>query len=102
MHEFPARHWGVEVEILQIDCAVACTLCGDDAVEMKFDHDHVNGGGTTIPRICDAIATNGKASAIGIGLFRAIVDTYASVRDIFASVDRDILTSDEDDPIGAD
>ena len=82
MHEFWACHWGVEVEILQIDGEVACTLCGDDTVEMNFDHDHVNGGGTTIPGVSDAIAANGEASAIGISLLRMIVDTHPSIGDI--------------------
>ncbi len=53
MHQFRAYHWGVEVEILQIDGAVAYTLCGDDAVEMNLDCDHDDGGGTTIPGIGD-------------------------------------------------
>jgi hypothetical protein len=101
VHEFRACHRGVEVEILQIDCVLACTLCGDDAVEMNFDHDHVNGGGTTILRISDGIAANGKVSLIGIGFFRAIVDTRASVRDVCALVDRDIVASDEDNCVGA-
>ncbi len=68
---------------------------------MNFDRDHVNGGGTTISGMGDAIAANGKASAIGIGLLRAIVDTHASIRDVFASVDRDVIASDEDDCVGA-
>jgi hypothetical protein len=68
---------------------------------MNFDHDHVHGGGTTIPRIGDAIATGSKASAIGIGLLRAIVDAHASVRDVFALVDWDVLLSDEDNCVGA-
>ncbi len=55
MHEFWACHQGVEVEILQINGAVASILCGDDAGEVKFDHDHVNGGGTAIPRVGDVI-----------------------------------------------
>ncbi len=101
MHEFRACHWGVEVEILQIHCAVARTLCGDNAVEMNFDRDHVHNGGTAIPGIGDAIGANGKASAIEIGLLRAIVDLHASVHDVFASVDRDVVSSDEDDHVGA-
>ncbi len=68
---------------------------------MNFDHDHVHGGGTAIPGIGDVIAANGKASAIGIGLLRAIVDAHASVRDVFASVYRDVVLSDEDNRIGA-
>ncbi len=68
---------------------------------MNFDRDHVHGGGTTIPGIGDAIAANGKVSAIGIGLLRAIVDAHASVRDVFASVDWDVFLSDEDNHVGA-
>jgi hypothetical protein len=101
LHEFWACHWGVEVEIFQIDCAVARTFCGNNAVEMNFDHDHVHSGGTAIPGISDVIAANGKASAIGIGLLRAIVDAHASVCDVFALVDRDIVSSDEGDHVGA-
>ncbi len=83
MHEFRVCHQGVEVEILQIDGAVACTLCGDDTVEMNLDCDHVDGGGTGIPGILgDAIAANGEASAIGISLLRMIVDTHPSIGDI--------------------
>ncbi len=53
------------------------------------------------PGIGDAIAANGKASAIGIGLLMAIVDAHASVRDIFASVDWDVISSDEGNHVGA-
>ncbi len=95
MHEFLACHWGVEVGILQVDGAVACALCGDNAVEVNFDRDHVNGGGTPIPGVGDAIAANGEASAIGIGLLRTIVDAHASVCDVFALVDRDVILCDE-------
>ncbi len=77
------------------------TLCGDNAVEMNFDCDHVHGRGTTIPRIGDVNAANGKASAIGISLLRAIIDAHVSVRDVFASVGRDIILSDEDNHVGA-
>ncbi len=94
-------HWGVEVEILQIDGAVACTLCGDDAVEVNFDRDHVNSGGTAIRGVGDAIAAKGEASAIGIGLLRTIVDAHASARDVFALVDRDVILSNEDYRDGA-
>jgi hypothetical protein len=68
---------------------------------MNLDCDHVNGGGTTIPRIGDVIATNGEASAIGISLLRRIVDTHAPVRDVFALVDRDTISSNEDNCVGA-
>jgi hypothetical protein len=99
--EFRAYHQGVEVEILQNDGAVACTLCGDDAVEVNLYCEHVDGGSTAIPRIGDAIAANGEVNAIGIGLLRTIVDAHVPVCDIFALVDLDVISSNEDKPVGA-
>ncbi len=99
-HEFRAYHQGVEVEILQINGAVVCTLC-EDAAEMNLDCDQVNGGGNAIPGIGDAIATDSEASAIGIGLLRMIVDAHMPICDVFASVDRDVVLSNEDDHVGA-
>ncbi len=94
-------HWGVEVDILQINGAVACTLCGDEAVEMNLDCDHVSSGGTAIPGIGDAIATDGEASAIGIGLLRTIVDAHVPIRDVFVLVDWDVVLSNKDNCVGA-
>jgi hypothetical protein len=68
---------------------------------MNLDCDHVNGGGTAISRIGDAIATDGEASVIGIGLLRTIVDAHAPVCDVFASVNRDVVSSNEDNRVGA-
>ncbi len=96
MHDFRAYHQGVKVEILQINGAILCTLCGDDTVEMNLDCDHVNDGGITTPGIVEMIAANCEASAIGIGLFRTIVDAHAPVFDVFALVDQDLFLSNED------
>jgi hypothetical protein len=84
-----------------MDGAVACPICGDNAVEVNLDCDHVNGGGTTIPGIGDAISADGEASAIGIGLLRTIVDAHVPVCDVFASVDWDVVSSNTDNRVGA-
>ena len=47
-HVFWACHWSIEVEILEVNCAVACTIGQDDTVDMKLDRDHVDSGRTTI------------------------------------------------------
>jgi hypothetical protein len=99
-HEFRANHRSVEVEILQIDGTVVCTLCGDDAVEVNLNCDHVDGGGTAIPGIGDAIAVNLEASAIWISLLRMIVDAHVPVCDVFVS-DRDVVLSNEGNCVGA-
>jgi hypothetical protein len=67
---------------------------------MNLDCDHVNGGGTAIPGIGDAIVAEGEASAIGIGLLGTIVDAHGPVCDVFASVDWDVVSSNEDDHVG--
>jgi hypothetical protein len=68
---------------------------------MNFDRDHVNSWDTAIPGIGDAIAANGEASAIGIGLLRMIVNAHPPVQEVFALVDWDIVSSNEDDCVGA-
>jgi hypothetical protein len=101
VHEFRVYHWCVEVEILQIDGAVVCILCGDDTVEMNLDCDHVDGGGTAILGIDDVVAANSEASEIGIGLLRMVVDAHAAVCDVFALVDWDVVLSNEDNCVSA-
>jgi hypothetical protein len=68
---------------------------------MNFDRGHVNGGGTAISGVGDAIAANGEASAIWISLLRMIVDTHASVREAISLVDWDVVSSNEDYRVGA-
>jgi hypothetical protein len=68
---------------------------------MNLDCDHVDSGGTAISGIGDAIAANSEGSAIRIGLLRRIVDAHAPVCDGFALVNRDIISSNEDDCVGA-
>jgi hypothetical protein len=50
VHVFRLVHWGVEVEILQVNGAISCVHCWDDAVEMELDSDHVNGRCATVTR----------------------------------------------------
>jgi hypothetical protein len=47
-HVFWPVLWGVEVEILQVNGAIVCIVCSDDAVEMELDSDHVNGRCATV------------------------------------------------------
>ena len=68
---------------------------------MNLDCDHVSSGGTAIPGIGDAIATDGEASAIGIGLLRTIVDAHVPIRDVFVLVDWDVVLSNKDNCVGA-
>ena len=42
-HELASCHWGVQIEILYVNCHEFCVGCGDDTVEEKFDGEEVNG-----------------------------------------------------------
>jgi hypothetical protein len=57
--------------------------------------------GVAISRIGDAIATDGEARAIGIGLLRTIVDMHVPICDVFALVDQDVVLCNEDNCVGA-
>jgi hypothetical protein len=68
---------------------------------MNLDCDYVNGGGTAVPRIGAAIAADGVVSVIGIGLLRMIVDAHVPVCDVFALVDWDVVSANEDNRVDA-
>ncbi len=72
-HVLRTCHWCHEVEVFEVNGAVARTLGQDDTVEVELDRDHVNSGRTTVPGEVYSVAINGEARAIGVILFRAIV-----------------------------
>ncbi len=75
-------HWCHEVEVFEVNGAVACTLGQDDTVEVEFDHDHVNSGRTEVSGEVDFVAADSEAHAIGVILFGAVVYTDAPICDI--------------------
>jgi hypothetical protein len=58
---------------------------------MEFDHDHVDSRRAAVARVVDPVATNGKASSIGVVLFWAIVNAHTSIRDVIDSADGDLI-----------
>ncbi len=62
VHVFRSVHWGVEVEIPQVNGAIARY----DTVEMELDFDHVNGRCATVTRVVEEIATHGDLCAVGV------------------------------------
>ncbi len=68
---------------------------------MNFYRDHVNGGCAAVAGIRDAISSNCEPRAVGVCLFRSIVDTDPAVGNIPAPVDGDVVAPDEHDSVGA-
>jgi hypothetical protein len=55
---------------------------------MEFDHDHVDSRRATV---ANPVVAYSEASTIGVLLLWAIVDTHASIRDVFDSVNGDLV-----------
>ena len=68
---------------------------------MDFYCDHVDGWSATVAWVRYAVAADGESCAIGIRLFRSIVNAYPAVGDISSSVYWDVISFDENDGVGA-
>jgi hypothetical protein len=93
-------HWCHEVEIFEVNGAVACTLGRDDTVEVEFDRDHVNSGRTTVCGKVDSVTANGEARAVGVILFGMMVYTDALIRDFLEPDKWALIACNEHDSIG--
>ncbi len=100
-HVLWACHWCHEVDIFEVNGAVACTLGRDDTVEVELDRDHVNGGRSAVSGDVESVTANGESRAIGVILFGTIVCTDASICDVFESFEWDFVACDEGDGVGA-
>ncbi len=58
---------------------------------MEFDCDHVNSRHAAVARVVDPVTTYSEVSLIGVVLLWAIVDSHASIRDVFDSVNGDLI-----------
>jgi hypothetical protein len=64
-------HWGIKVEVLEVDGAEARAFAREHTVEEQLEEFEGRGVGTNIPWETDATATNGDAGTIRIVFFRA-------------------------------
>ncbi len=101
VHVLRTCHWCHEVEVFEVNGAVACTLGWDDTIEVELDRDHVNSGHTTVPKEDDSVAADGEARAIGVILFGAIVYADMPICDILEPGKWDFIACDEHNSIGA-
>ena len=68
---------------------------------MEFDGDHVNGLHADIAKNVDEVAADCTLCAVGVFLFRAVVDTDVGVGGVAAAISRDLFALDEDNCVGA-
>jgi hypothetical protein len=58
---------------------------------MEFDRDHVDSRRATVAGVVDPVAAYSEASLIGVVLLWMIVDAPTSIRDVFDSVNGDLV-----------
>jgi hypothetical protein len=98
-HAFRLVHGCVEVVILQIDSAIECVLCLNEAVEMELDSDHVNSRCVIVARVVDEIAAHSDLCAVGVLLLQAIIYTDSCLRDVAFVVMWNVLMADKNDSV---
>jgi len=85
-------HWGIEVEVLEVEGAEARAF----AEEFKG-----SGVGTNISWVTDAIATNGDVGAIRIIFIRTHFTNYHGVTDFLSFVEWDVMIINEKECVSA-
>ena len=65
MHVLWACHWCHEVEIFEVNGAVACTL----EMTLELDRDHVNGGDSPVSGDIESVTADDESRAIGVIFF---------------------------------
>ncbi len=100
-HVLRMCYWCHEVEVSEVNGAVARTLGRDDTVEVELDSDHVNSERTTVPMEVDSVTTLGEVRAIGVILFEAIVYEDAPICDVLELGEWDFIVCNEHNSIDA-
>jgi len=94
-------HWGIEVEVLEVDGAEARAFAREHTVEQQLEEFKGSGVGTNISWVTDAIATNGDTSTIRIIFIRTCFTNYHGVADFLSFVEWDVMIINEKECVGA-
>ncbi len=94
-------HWGIEVEVLEVDGAEARAFAREHTVEEQLEEFKGCGVGADIPLKTDAIATDDDVGTIRIIFIRLHVTHYHGVADFLSFVGRDVVIVDEKEGVNA-
>ena len=65
---FWSVEWGLEVKMFDVEVDKVCALPGENAVEDEFNKIKRHGLGANVTGVCDVLASDGDARAVGVGL----------------------------------
>jgi hypothetical protein len=98
---FRAGHWGVEVEVLEVDSAEVCLFAREHTIEQQLEEFKGRSVGANIPRVSDAIASNGDTGTIRIFFIRPHFTHYHGVVDFHLFVGRDVMIINDKERVSA-
>jgi hypothetical protein len=95
------RHWGIEVEVLEVDVAESRASARENTIEQQFEEFEGCGVGANIACVTNTTAANGDAGTIRIVLLRSDFTHHHGVADFLSLVDRDVVIVDEKEGVSA-
>ena len=94
-------HWGIEVEVLEVDGAEACAFAREHTVEQQLDEFKRCGVGADSSRVTYAIASDGDAGTIRIVFIWLHFTNYHGVADFLSFVGWDVMIVDDKEGVSA-
>ncbi len=88
---FRVRHWGIKVDVFEVDGAETYTWAREHAVEKQLDKFKGCSVGSHVTQEADAIAADGDAGAIRIILFRPHITYHHGVADFLLFMGWDVV-----------
>jgi len=95
------RHWGIKVEVLEVDGAELCTFAREDTVEQQLEEFKGRGVGADISGVTNTTTCDGDAGTIRIVFLRSNFTHYHGVADFLSFVSGDVMIVDEKEGVSA-
>jgi len=94
-------HWGIEVEVLEVDGAESGSFAREDTVEQQLKEFKGCGVGANISRVTNTATADGDAGTIRIIFFRPNFAHYHGEADFLLFVGRDVGIVDKKEGVSA-
>jgi hypothetical protein len=94
-------HWGIEVEVLEVDGAESRAFAREDTVYQQLEEFKGRGVGADISWVTNTTASNGAAGTIRIVFIRSHFTHYHGVADFLSFVNGDVMIVDDIEGVSA-
>ncbi len=94
-------HWGIEVEVLEVDGAESRAFAREETVEQQLEEFKGRGVGAGISRVTNTTASNDDAGTIRIVFIRSHFTHYHGVADFLSFVSGDVMIVNDKEGVSA-